>query len=59
MFTLISKERVNVVFDIVINTTEGILYCGYFKRKENENSLTIVIKNQLKRMRNKINRFGT
>ena len=45
--TLTSKERLQVVFNIVLNTTEGRLYCRYFNRKENQKSLTNIREKQL------------
>ena len=45
--SLISKEGFHVVFNIVLNTNEVRLYCGYFKSKENEKSLTNVSKKQV------------
>ena len=37
--SLISKEGFHVVFNIVLNTNEVRLYCGYFKSKDNKKSL--------------------
>ena len=45
--TLTSKERLQLVFNIVLNTTEGRLYCRHFNSKENEKSLTNVREKQV------------
>ena len=43
-----------MVFDIVLNTNEVRLYCGYFKKKENEKYLINMSENQVEKTKKKM-----